>query len=169
MKRKTLKKIWIIAMFGLFSLTSFYTVNADQQTVNDLEVDWFNIMPELTEGEISDIDKKIEDIWSKWWEVWEKYNKEATTLTTSQQVASWIMNWDTVMNYLVFIVQFLSQLGLVVWAVFIMIAWYKYIVSVFNGWKWATPDAIKNAIIWIFIVIFSYAIMRILTSFIWLT
>ena len=168
MKRKTLKKIWIMAIFGLFSLTSFYHVNADQQTVNDLEVDWFNIMPELTEGEISDIDKKIEIIWSEWWYVWDHYNDEATRLTTSQQVASWIMNWDTIMNYLVFIVQFLSQLGLVVWAVFIMIAWYKYAVSLFQWWK--TPSStVKNAIIGILIVIFSFAIMRTLTSFIWLT
>ena len=106
MKRKTLKKIWIMTIFGLFSLTSFYTVNADQQTVNDLDVDWFNIMPELTDSEIEEIDTKIERIWSEWWHVWDHYNDEATTLTTSQQVASWIMNWDTIMNYLVFIVQF---------------------------------------------------------------
>jgi hypothetical protein len=72
------------------------------------------------------------------------------------------------MNYMVHIIQFLSQLGLVVWTIFIMYAGYKYIISVLNSQK--TPSStIKNAIIWILIIIFSYAIMRILTSFIWLT
>ena len=166
MKRKILKKIWIITMIGLFSFAIIpFCVNA---TDSDLEVNWFNIMPELEESEIQKIDEKIEKIWSEWWHVWDHYNDEADQLKTSQQVASWIMNWDTIMNYLVFIVQFLSQLGLVVWAVFIMIAWYKYAVSLFQWWK-VPSSTVKNAIIGIFIVIFSYAIMKILTSFIWLS
>lgn len=165
MKKKILKKIWIITVL---SFTFLSIVNA-AETVNDLEVDWFNIMKELREDEISLIDQKIDEIWKAVsWKVMETYYQASTWLTTSQQVASWIMNWDTIMNYLVFIVQFLSQLWLVVWAVFIMYAWYKYTVSLFNWWK--TPSStVKNAIIWILIVIFSYAIMKILTSFIWLS
>ena len=166
MKRKILKKIWIITMIGLFSFAIIpFCVNA---TDSDLEVNWFNIMPELEESELEKLDEDIKEIWSEWWKVNDKYYKTSKTLSTSQQVASWIMNWDTIMNYLVFIVQFLSQLGLVVWAVFIMIAWYKYAVSLFQWWK-VPSSTVKNAIIGIFIVIFSYAIMRILTSFIWLT
>jgi len=166
MKRKVLKEIWIMTVLWLFSFAIIpFCVNAQD---SDLDVNWFNIMPELEESEMEKIDQKIEEIWSEWWKVQKKYYEASKELKTSEQVASWIMNWDTIMNYLVFVVQFLSQLGLVVWAVFIMIAWYKYAVSLFQWWK--VPSAtVKNAIIGIFIVIFSYAIMRILTSFIWLT
>lgn len=164
MKRKILAKLWAIVLIWFLALIFIPITHAQ----GDLEVEWFNIMPELDESEISQIDEKIEDIWSEWWEVNRKYYQASLELTTSQQVAWWIMNWDTIMNYLVFIVQFLSQLWLVVWGLFIMYAGYKYVTSVFNWWK-VPNETVKNAIIWIIIVIFSYAIMKILTSFIWLS
>ena len=163
-RKKILAKLWAIALIWFLAIIFIPITHAQ----GDLEVEWFNIMPELDESEISQIDEKIEDIWSEWWEVNRKYYEASLELTTSQQVAWWIMNWDTIMNYLVFIVQFLSQLWLVVWGLFIMYAGYKYVASVFNWWK-VPSETVKNAIIWIIIVIFSYAIMKILTSFIWLS
>jgi len=162
MRNKKSKAIWIILLLGLFFLPN------NNLYASDLEVDWFNIIPELTWWQIDKIDKAIEEIWATWWNVWKKYNENADKLSTSEQIGSGIMNRNTIMNYLVFIVQFLSQLWLVVWAIFIMYAWYKYMTSIFAGWK--TPSStVKNAIIGVIIVIFSYAIMRVLTSFIWLT
>jgi len=153
-------------MIGLFSFIIIpYRVNWAGE---NMEVEWFNIMPELKEDSVNKIDATITTIWSEWWHVWDRYNDEALKLTTEEQVASWIMNWDTIMNYLVFIVQFLSQLGLVVWVGFIIYAWYKYMSSSFSGGK-VPSSTVTNAIIWILIVIFSYAIMKILTSFIWLS
>lgn len=166
MRKYMLKKIWIIAMIGFFS---FIILPYKANWADDMDVEWFNIMPELTDEQIQTVDEKIGDIWSEPWRIWTKYNKEAEELSTKEQVASWIMNWDTIMNYLVFLVQFLSQLWLVVWTIFIIYAWYKYITSAFMGWKWADSKIIIRAITWILIIIFSYAIMRILTSFIWLT
>ena len=160
---KNITKIWIIISSIIFNIIAIpHNIHAQN---NDLKVDWFNIMPELTEKEINSGNNAIEAIWKTWWKVWYEFNKAAEELTTQQQIATWIMNWNTIMNYLVFIVQFLSQLWLVVWFGFIMYAWYKYMLSVFSWWK--TPSsAIKNAIIWIIIVIFSYAIMKTLTSII---
>ncbi len=135
---------------------------------SDLQVEWFEIIPKLTEDEIETVEKAITDIWDTGNEVWDTYNQKASELKTSQQIASWIMNRDTIMNYLIFIVQFLSQLWLVVGVGFIMFAWYKYIISVFN-WLKTPTSTIKNAIIWVIVVIFSFAIMSILTSIIWLT
>lgn len=134
---------------------------------SDLEVDWFNILPELEESEVKDVSQKINEIWQTWWAVWDKYNEIASSkdFTASKQIASWIMNRDTIMNYLVFIVQFMSQLWLVVWTLFIMYAWYEYMLSVFKWWKLPT-ETVKNAIIWVIIVIFSYAILKTLTSLI---
>ena len=165
MKKKLVKKIWLIISFCVLSLGAFhYNVSFAQ------DVDGFNIIPELTEQEIKESNDNIRKVWSKWWEVWVKYNDIAdkTQKKPAQQLASGIMNRDTIMNYLVYVVQFISQLWLFVWAIFIIYAWYKYMLSVFNWWK--TPSStVTNDIIWVTIVIFSYAIMRILTSLIWLT
>jgi hypothetical protein len=156
--------IWILA-FAMAFVFMPATINADNE---ELEVDWFDIMPRLKPEEVADVNQKIKEIWSEGWKVWENYNKNASWMTTSQQIASWIMTRNTILNYIVFIVKFLSQLWLLVWAWFIMFAWYKYMVSLFT-WGKAPSSTLKNAIIWIIIVIFSYAIMRILTSIIWLT
>ncbi len=165
-KIKQLKKIWFIAIFFIiaFVTTPTIIVNAEE---NDMDtVNWFVIMPEV--DDVGKIDWYIKEIWSWSWNVNDKYNEIASELTTSEQLASWIMTRDTIMDYLWYIIKFISQLWLVVWAAFIMYAWYKYMLSVFN-WNKAPTSTLTNAIIWVTIVIFSYAIMRILTSVIWLT
>ena len=169
MKKFNRKKIWtfflITAFFSLFCIP----VHAEpDNNGDDLDVNWFNILPELTTEENNTIEEKMDEIWKAWGNVMETYNNTAKKLTTSQQVASWIMNWSTITSYLAYIVKFLSQIGLVVWTIFIMYAWYKYMVSVFSGWKVPT-ETIKNAIIWIIIVIFSFAIMKTLTSLVWIS
>ena len=170
MWKKTFKKMLIITTFIIFG--TIFLPNNIHAADWKLDVNGFNIMPEL-EKDISELNTDIQDIWSVWWHVWDTYNKAADAMwqagRTDKQIASWIMNWDTIMNYLVFIVQFLSQLWLVVWALFIMYAGYKYITSVLFQWKWADKTIISNAIIWILVVIFSYAIMKILTSLVWLS
>jgi len=116
--------------------------------------------------------RDIKEIWAEWWKVMDKYRKGAAELdwNAGEQLATWIMSWNTILNYLVYIVQFLSQLWLLVWVVFIMYAWYKYMVSVFVGWQTnGASSTLKNAIIWVIIVIFSYAIMKTFTSFIWIS
>lgn len=166
MKRKNLIKLFVTIIFSLFSLNFIpYHANA-----GDLDVEWFNIMPKLTDWEVSKVNAQIKTIWSEWWQVWKHYNDEASRMKTSEQIASWVMTWDTVVNYLVFIIRFLSELWLLVWAAFIIVAWYRYMSSAFS-WAWTSKAtwALKSAVIWVLIVIFSYAIMRILTSFIWLT
>ena len=164
-----IKKICIVTVFFAFNLI-FIPNCIYAQDNNDLEVDWFNITPELTQNEMDVVNNSIEEIWMTWWKVWEKYNEIANSwnFTTSQQISSWIMNWDTILHYLVFVVQFLSQLWLVVWAGFIIFAWYKYMLSVFNGWQ-TKSSVITNAIIWVVIVIFSYAILKALTSMVGLS
>ena len=166
MTKKLSKKIWIFITFIVLNVIifPFYTFAKDGK----VEVDGFNILPELSEKEITEVNQEITKIWQTWWNVWAAYTKAASGMSTSQQIASWIMNRDTIMNYLVFVVQFLSQLWLVVWTWFIIYAWYKYMLSVFNGWK-VPSETVKNAIIWVIIIIFSYAIMKTLTSLIWIS
>lgn len=98
------------------------------------------------------------------WSLWSKYNEKAKELDDNigAQIASGIMTWDTLLNYIIYLVRFLSQAGLVVWAMSIIYWWYKYWMQVFWGdaswWK----NAVKSAIIWVLIIIFSYWIMKIL-------
>lgn len=165
MKKIKLKKIWITIILWLLSII-YIPNNIFAEDLNDLDIDWFYIIKEVED--IDKLDVAIKNIWSTWWKVWETYNATASGLKTSEQIATWIMNWDTLMNYLVYIVQFTSQLWLVVWGWFIMYAWYKYMLSVFDWWK-APSSTVKNAIIWVIIVIFSYAIMKTLTSLIWIS
>ena len=166
MTKKIIKKIWVIIMFSIFNII----VLPHNTIAEDINVEWFNIIPELTETQLDEANTRINRIWETWWKVMERYREEAEKLKDkpSQQIAQWIMDWDTIMNYLVFVVKFLSQLWLAVWVIFIMYAWYKYMLSIFNWWK--TPSStLLNAIIWVVIIIFSYAIMKILTSIIWLS
>ena len=158
--------MWLTIFTLIFSI---FSLSINTSIADDLVVDGFNIIPELSDDETKEANEKIDEIWKVWWHVMEKYRQVASNdFNTSQQLATWVMNRDTLMNYLVFVIKFLSQLWLLVWTIFIIYAWYKYMVSVFESWK--TPSStIKNAIIWVLIIIFSYAIMRILTSIVWLT
>ena len=160
--------IWCFKIFMLLFFVFLFLPTVTNAESSDLDVEWFEIMPKLDEEETTAVNTAIQEIWSKGWEVWKKYNEEAGKMSTKKQIASWIMNRDTIMNYIVFVVRFLGQLWLLVWAGFIMFAWYKYMLSVFN-WNKAPSSTLKNAIIGVLIVIFSYAIMKILTSIIWLT
>ena len=156
------KIIWaftvLISCWFLLPINSY----ADEMDVE------FSILPALTDTGVDDVNEQIYKIWYEWWHVWENYNDVASKIEIQEQLNSWIMNWNTILDYLAYIVKFLSQLWLVVWVVFIMFAWYKYMTSVFTWWK-PSSNMVKNAIIWVIIVIFSYTIMKILTSIIWLS
>ena len=149
-----IRKIWLPIFLLTFSL---YT-----------QADSFNITRELTDNEITKVNRRIKIISWDPWNVSSNIHKAHEDLNLFERLASWILEIEDIMDYLVLIVKFLSQLWLIIWMVFIMYAWYQYIISVFNWWK-VPSNTVKNAIIWVIIVIFSYAIMRFLTSIIWLT
>lgn len=166
MKKKFLVGMFIVSVISL-SLVFISPVFAAGDD-SDLEVDGFNIIPALKDGQIDKAEKAIQNVWQTWWKVLDTYNQEAKNLTTSEQIATWIMNWDTIINYLIFVVQFMSQLWITIGVIFIIYAWYQYMLSVFKGWK-APSDMVKNAIIGVIIVIFSFAILKTFTSFIWIS
>lgn len=118
----------------------------------------------------TDVESVVENV-AKWWKVWDMYNEEAEKLQSQKdlwaQMASGIFTWDTLLDYLAYLIKFMSEIGIFVWAVFIVYAWYLYATSIFTGdsgatWKW--NKAIKNAIIWVIVITFSYAIMKTITA-----
>ncbi len=105
---------------------------------------------------------------SKWKTVIERYRRipekrKCEDLGVAR--ATWVFNRNLILCYFKYLIKFLSQVGLVIWALMIIYAWYLYASAVFSGsnpQKWAT--AIKNAILWVIIIISSYAILKILVS-----
>mgnify|MGYP003426113770 FL=1 len=55
-----------------------------------------------------------------------------TGRSVGDQLASGIMSRDTLLDYLVYLIRFISQIGILIGAVQIIIAGYKYAVAVFN-------------------------------------
>lgn len=96
------------------------------------------------------------------WKVRTEYNKEVKKLTTAQQITSWIMTWDTLLDYWQNILIFLSQAWIAMGGLMFIYVGYQYIMSII-GWESPKKSLITNAIIGILVIIFSYAIMRILT------
>jgi len=96
------------------------------------------------------------------------YNQAAKEISDKGEIgnaiSSGIMTRDTIMDYILYVASFLSQIGLLIGALMIIYAWYIYGTAIFNGGnasKW--KEAISKAIIGVTIVVFGYAIPRILT------
>jgi hypothetical protein len=106
--------------------------------------------------------EKVKEV-SSWWNVWKIYRKivDEENMSVWDQLASGIMNWDTILNYSVYIAKFLWEIALLAWAVAIIFLWYKRITkNIF----WDTPKWILLVIIWLLIIIFAYAIIKLIWS-----
>lgn len=132
------------------------------ETSND-----FEIVPQVSNENTDLVKEAVQDVGSQWWNVREKYNQKAEELDGKvwEQLASGIMTWDTLLDYVVYLVRFLSQIGLVMGWLMIIYAWYLYATTIFwwgDASKW--KKAITNAIVGILIIAFSYAIIKLLTN-----
>ena len=142
--------VWLWGMVYIWSLEAW---NAD---------DAFVLIPEAEDKwrveevkKLQEIDKD-KDFWKDYNEAWNKY---ATDKDLWSQIASWIVTWDTIMLLVTRIVKFVSNGALVIWSLMVIYAWYLYIMSAISGDQTSKAnEAIKDAIIGIVLVIFSYAI-----------
>jgi len=141
------KKLLVIA----FILTGFTSISYAWSSA------WWSLIPEWNNG-------AADSVWSAAWHVWDTYNWVAWK-NAWDSFASWVFSWDSVFDFFRYLARTLSQIWLVVWALMIIYAWYKYASWVFTGdaSKW-WQDAIKSAIYWVLIVIFAYAIMKLLLT-----
>jgi len=131
-----------------------------QQTTND-----FEIIPKASSG--GDVTTRVDAVGQTWGNVWKAYNENAAALSGSvgDQLASGIMTRDTLLDYIVYLVRFLSQIGIFIGVIMIIYAGYLYASSVFEAWNMAKgKSAITNAIMGVLVIAFSYAIMKLLTS-----
>ena len=131
-----------------------------QQASND-----FEIIPKASSG--GKVVNAVISVGQTWGDVRKTYNQKAADLSGSvgDQIASWIMTRDTLLNYVVYLVRFLSQIGIFIGVMMIIYAGYMYASSIFNAWNMSKGKAaITNAIIGVLVIAFSYAIMKLLTS-----
>lgn len=120
------------------------------------------IVPQVDQSTLWTINTAIQDP-NDTRNVWDIYDDQANELNTAEQIASGVMTWNTILDYGVLLLKFLSQAWLLVGALMFIYTWYEYIMSVIKGDGEPSKDNIKYAIYGILIIVFSYAIMRILT------
>lgn len=146
-------------MFALTLLIVPIASFAADNTSND-----FEIIPQSTNQ--TTVNNAVDAVGGSWWNVWNSYNTQAKKLTSvGDQLASGIMTRDTLLDYVVYLVRFLSQIGIVIGVVMIIYAGYLYASSIFSSSNTSKgKSAITNAIIGVLVIAFSYAIIKILTS-----
>ena len=108
--------------------------------------------------------KDVEDV-AVWGAVWEKYNTYLTggqRRSLSDQLSSGIMDWTTLLDYFARFIKYLSQLGIFIGSCFVIYAGYVYATAIFQNSAKVTDGntAIKNAILGVIVITFSYAIMK---------
>ncbi len=145
--------LWFLSLsFLSFSLVR--AQNVDFEIIPSSEVSNEKVMKDVKE--LADSPGSVRD----------KYKEKASDDKRGlwEKLASWIMTRDTLLDYVVYLIKFLSQLWLVVWAVMFIYAWYMYATDImwWDASKW--KDAMKYAIIGVVVLSFSYAIMKILTN-----
>lgn len=122
------------------------------------------IVPKADNKAVVDAVDAISD-WG-WGNVRDNYDAQAKKLEwkVGEQLSSGIMTRSTLLDYLVYVIQFLSEAGLLIWAMMIIYAGYMYASSIFGWAADKGKKAITNAILGVLVIVFSYAIMKIITS-----
>lgn len=152
------KMYMFICLASVLALTHTYASNSHPENN-------FFIIPKVqNSGRVAEDVKYIGD---KAGNVTNRYREisEKTWRSLAEQISSGVMSRDTLLQYVVYLIRFVSQIGILVGAIWIIIAGYKYAVAVFNGGDTSEAnDNIKNAIIGVVIIAMSYGFMKILTN-----
>ena len=159
-----MKKVLVLFLVGISFLWLNSFANLDR-TQNNL-----HIIPQTsyTKQDTSNIIKNIWDI-EQWGTVLERYSGAAAKLEEKWDLGAafetGVFSWNIVISYLVYLLRFISQLGLLIWAVMILYAGYQYATFIFGFWDPSkAKTTINRAIQWVLILVFSFAIWRGLTA-----
>lgn len=131
----------------------------------------FELIPETKSDDWKWDVTDLQEIRPKW-DFWQEYNDAADKYAQEKDwlgkmLASGIVSWDTILLLLTKVIKFVSNAALVVGSWMFIYAWYMYIIAAISwdeGWTGKANSAIKNAVIWVVIVIFSYAIQKIVVE-----
>lgn len=166
-----MRKILFYAMMIIVGISSPILTFAANTT--------FDIIPQAGKDK-TELWKDVECVAGKWewpecqkWTVRDRINNKAEVYDGTKNpngkpdigacFATGIFSWNCALDWIVYAIQFLSQLGILVWAWMIIYAWYKYATAVFTG-KSPSMSMVKDAIIGVLIIVFAYAIIKLLTA-----
>jgi len=160
-----MKKTSILAILLVLSCLSFPTFSQGvENTENNL-----HIIPQSSENNDAFAEEMVWKVswtnWDKKWSLIDRYNEAAKAIDEKWDIwvsfKTWIMSRDSLIKYIVYLMRFINQLGLLIWSLMILYAGYQYAWVIFKYWDPTKgKTAIKNAVIWILVIIFSYAIWR---------
>jgi len=159
-----MKKVLGLFLVGISFLWLYSFADLDR-TQNNL-----HIIPQTSYSKqaTSNIIKNIWDIESAG-TVLERYSGAAAELEQKWDLGAafetGVFSWNIVISYLVYLLRFISQLGLLIWAVMILYAGYQYATFIFGFWDPSkAKTTINRAIQWVLILVFSFAIWWGLTA-----
>ena len=156
-----MKKFLLLAIVFTLSSLSLIT-NATPSASN-----YLHIIPESETD--NNYDDKAASIVELVWNddgrsVNDRYNEQAKDILDDWDIwlafETGVMNWDILLSYVAYVIRFINQLWILIWSIMILYAGYQFATSIFwwNVSNWKT--AIKNAIIWIIVIVFSFAIWK---------
>lgn len=101
------------------------------------------------------------------WSFRNKYEYATNELQSTNdlwwQLAWWFINFNTILQYLAYLIRVIANIAIAVAALFIIRWWYEYVMQAFNYKAKTAPSVyITNIVIWIFIMSFAYGIIKIL-------
>lgn len=142
----TMIKKLLFTILWICTLSLWVSLAAEQAS--------FAIIPETSEnaGTI------VEEISRSWGHVWDNYKRKAEWQSLWTQFASGVMTWDTILDYIVYLMKFLWQLALLAWAVMIIYLWYEKAVKPLFGSAWK----LWHIVLGVLVVTFAYVIVRII-------
>ncbi len=129
-------------------------------------ISWFALADDdisiIPKWDTTNAAQKVEQV-SSGWKVWETYRDivDNGDLSLGDQLASWIMSRDTILDYCVYLAKFLWELALLLWAMAIIFMWYK---RIFRNLKPQSDNPLWKIILWLLIIIFAYAIVKLIWS-----
>lgn len=114
---------------------------------------------------------KVEELTKPWVKFWDKYNDHGDSFNKWKRdlwwaIGSGIITWDTILTLLTQIIKFIANASMVIGAGMFIYAGYLYVTAVYS-WESQTSkanEAVKDAVIGIVLVIFSYSIQRIVVQ-----
>lgn len=140
----------VLGMFAiLFTAISWFALADDDVSI-------------IPKWDTTNAAQKVEQV-SSGGKVWKNYRDivENDNLSLWDQLASGIMSRDTILDYCVYLAKFLWEVALLIWAVAIIFLWYKRITK---NIIWEAPKWLTLIVIWLLIIIFAYAIIKLIWS-----
>ena len=155
---------WMLCIYG-FMTPEVWLLSFAQTTAKTL-----HIIPENSESDEKQVKQDVKDVANRTkGTVIDTYNEIASGYESRGEIGkamqSGIMGWNPLIQYVVYAMSFLSQLGLLIGGLMILYAGYLYGSTVFSGSNpTKAKSAIRNAIIGVLVVVFSFAIWKGLVS-----